>query len=207
MNIPERRSSDETRARILEAAWDLFRQLGSRTTIADVAEKLGMSSANIYRFFPSKQALCEAVCSNQLGSMLESAREIAGAAGSPRARLRAVLLVLYTAMRDQMTNEARVHEIVDIAISEGWAPIEAFEQSVAELAARLIGEGQALGEFGPGDPAQLGMLALCSCVCVHHPVLIAQYRNPGLGPSPEHIVDFTLRALGNPHPDPTDIGA
>ena len=67
MNIAERRTPEETRARILEVAWDLFRQLGARATIADVADKLGMSSANVYRFYPSKQALCEAVCANQLG--------------------------------------------------------------------------------------------------------------------------------------------
>ena len=47
MIVLDRRSSEDTRARILATAWDLFRQLGARTTIADVAEKLGMSSANI----------------------------------------------------------------------------------------------------------------------------------------------------------------
>jgi AcrR family transcriptional regulator len=62
MAIAERRTPEETRSCILAVAWELFRQLGSRTTMADVAEKLGMSSANVYRFFPSKQALNEAVC-------------------------------------------------------------------------------------------------------------------------------------------------
>ena len=59
MNIAARRTPEETRAEILAAAWDLFRELGARATIADIAEKLGMSSANVYRFFPSKQALTE----------------------------------------------------------------------------------------------------------------------------------------------------
>ena len=53
----ERRTPEETRTCIMQVAWDLFRQLGARTTIADVADKSGMSSANVYRFFPSKQAL------------------------------------------------------------------------------------------------------------------------------------------------------
>ena len=57
MAIVERRTPEETRCRILAVAWDLFRELGARTTIADIAERLGMSSANVYRFFPSKQAL------------------------------------------------------------------------------------------------------------------------------------------------------
>jgi len=59
MIVLDRRSSDDTRPGFFATAWDLFRQLGARTTIADVAEKLGMSSANIYRFYASKQALAK----------------------------------------------------------------------------------------------------------------------------------------------------
>ena len=69
----DRPGPEEMRARILEVAWDLFRQLGARTTIADIAEKLGMSSANVYRFYPSKQAVCEAIASNQLGALTDKA--------------------------------------------------------------------------------------------------------------------------------------
>ena len=70
----ERRTAEETRACIMQVAWDLFRQLGPRTTIADVADKAGMSSANVYRFFASKQALTEAVCESLLGETLRAAR-------------------------------------------------------------------------------------------------------------------------------------
>ena len=68
--VEQRRSPEETRARILEVAWDLIRELGARATIADVADRLGMSSANVYRFYPSKQALSEAVASSQLGAII-----------------------------------------------------------------------------------------------------------------------------------------
>ena len=71
MAIVERRTPEETRGCILAVAWDLFRQLGTRTTVADVADKSGMSSANVYRFFPSKQALSEAVCEGLLGEIAE----------------------------------------------------------------------------------------------------------------------------------------
>ena len=67
----ERRTPEETRTCIMRVAWDLFRQLGPRTTIADVADKSGMSSANVYRFFPSKQALVEEVCLSLLAELAE----------------------------------------------------------------------------------------------------------------------------------------
>ena len=200
MNIAERRSPEETRSRILEAAWDLFRQLGARTTIAEVADKLGMSSANVYRFFPSKHLLCEAVCANQLGGMTTLARETAAGPGSAAQRIRATLLTLHRAMRDQMVNEKRVHEIVDVAIQERWAPIDAYEESLVGILAELIAEGQAKGEFGPGDPAMLGLQTLCACSGIHHPTLIALYDAPDCSPTPAEIADFALRALANPDP-------
>jgi len=203
MDTLERRSPDRTRDHILDVAWDLFRQLGVRATVADVAKELGMSSANVYRFYPSKQALCEAVAARQLGAMTAAAREIAKGAGSAAERIKAVSLMLYTGMRDQMTHEARVHEIVAVAINERWAPIEAFERGTADLLAELIGEGQASGQFGPGDPYELAITMLSACVCIHHPTLIATQREEKLAVPPDKLVDFALRALTNRGPSPS----
>ena len=91
-----RRTSEETRQCILVAAWDLFRQIGFRkTTIADIAGALGMSSANIYRFFASKDALTEAICRNMLGGLLETVRAAAAAPGTASERIGAVLMILH----------------------------------------------------------------------------------------------------------------
>ena len=85
MSAAARRSPGDVRNDIVSAAWDLFRQLGVHTTIADVAERLGMSSANIYRFFPSKQALTDAVCASQLAALTEAARAAANRLGPGQA--------------------------------------------------------------------------------------------------------------------------
>src|ERR1700736_2183429 len=99
-----RRTREETRQCILMAAWDHFRQLGFRkTTIADIAGSLDMSSANIYRFFPSKDALTEAICRNQLGLLVAAAQAAAAGPGSAAERVAAVLMTLFRHMRDQMT--------------------------------------------------------------------------------------------------------
>ena len=198
MNVPDRRTPEETRALILETAWQLFRQLGARTTIADVAERLGMSSANVYRFYASKQALSEAVCANQLDHLTQMAQSLAAGPGRPSERIRAVLLALHTAMRAQMTAEQRVHEIVDMAMSERWPSIAAYEEAIAAVLGALVAEGQERGEFGPGDPAELGWLTLCSCAGIHHPHMIALYADEP--PGPEQIVSFAMRALSNPLP-------
>ena len=150
MAIVERRTPEETRGCILAVAWDLFRQLGTRTTVADVADKSGMSSANVYRFFPSKQALNEAVCEGLLGESLKAARSALDRPGTASERIATMMLTLHRLMRDQMTDQARVHEIVQIAMDEVWPPIVDYLHKCAAMLAETIAEGQATGEFGPG---------------------------------------------------------
>ena len=199
-NVVDRRSPDETRALILETAWELFRQLGARTTIADVADRLGMSSANVYRFYASKQALCEAVAASQLSALTQASRAIAEGPGTASERIRASMLMMYECMRDQMINQSRVHEIVDVAMSERWAAIDTFKQDGCAIVAKLVAEGQANGEFGPGDPELLGIQTMCACACIHHPQLIAQMSDHETTLPPEAVVEFALRALANPGP-------
>ncbi|HEY1451912.1 MAG TPA: TetR/AcrR family transcriptional regulator [Roseiarcus sp.] len=200
MAIVERRSAEETRGCILSVAWDLFRQLGTRTTVADIADKSGMSSANVYRFFPSKQALSEAVCEGLLGEMLKVARRELDGSGTAAQRIAGMMLALHRLMRDQMTDEARAHEIVKVAVDEVWPPIVDYLHKCAAMLAEAIADGQAAGEFGPGDPKELGWQTLQACAIIQDPTMIAQC--PAIRPEarPEHAVDFALRALANPRP-------
>jgi AcrR family transcriptional regulator len=57
----------ETVERILETAERLFRHYGyGKTNVADIARELGMSPANIYRFFASKVEIHQAICGRML---------------------------------------------------------------------------------------------------------------------------------------------
>ena len=86
MKHAARRRTDpaEERARILEVAEEHFRRVGYRkTSVTDIAAELGMSAANVYRFFPSKDAIKGSVCMR----VMDEVADIAAAAvrTSPRA--------------------------------------------------------------------------------------------------------------------------
>ena len=74
MNPQVKTKPDDTRARIIEAAEALFLRLGfAKTAVADIAAELDMSPANVYRFFPSKNAIVEAICRRCLAEVEEKA--------------------------------------------------------------------------------------------------------------------------------------
>ena len=83
MNPQLKTRPDDTRARIMETAEALFRRLGfAKTAVADIAAELGMSPANVYRFFPSKNAIVEAICQRCLNELDTKAWAVARSPGS-----------------------------------------------------------------------------------------------------------------------------
>src|SRR5262249_7910482 len=78
MNVQVQTKADDTRAGIMDPAEALFRRIGyAKTAVADIASELGMSPANIYRFFPSKNAIVEAICRRCLSTVEDKAWSVA----------------------------------------------------------------------------------------------------------------------------------
>src|SRR5262245_19707539 len=93
MNPQVKIKPDDTRARIMDTAEALFRQLGfAKTAVADIAAELKMSPANIYRFFPSKNAIVEAICQRCLGDLDVKAWEVARSRGTAAERIERLFL-------------------------------------------------------------------------------------------------------------------
>jgi AcrR family transcriptional regulator len=190
----EIRESD-TRTRILTTADRLYRQIGyQKTTVADIARELGMSPANIYRFFRSKDEINEAVGHQLLGEVIATAVEIAGREAPAAERLRALFSTVQHMNAERFTVEKKLHELVALAISENWEMVKAYVERMDGVIASIIADGMVRGEFRSGDP-------LLSARCLHtamirysHPRLMvecAQFADPTI----DQMMDFCLAAL------------
>src|SRR5256885_1070259 len=61
----------DVRDQIIEAADKHFSRYGyEKTTVSDLAKAIGFSKAYIYKFFDSKQAIGEAICSKTVNQIL-----------------------------------------------------------------------------------------------------------------------------------------
>jgi TetR/AcrR family transcriptional repressor of the ameABC operon len=119
----------------------LFRQLGfSKTTVADIARELKMSTANIYKFFSSKNALVEACADRRLGKIQIDLRREAGAKKSAADRLLGIILLIYRVHREDFRHERQIHRLVLAATEENWACIRSFKKTLAELVTSVLDE-------------------------------------------------------------------
>jgi AcrR family transcriptional regulator len=198
MNARIKPSPEETRLRIMDVAEEHFRRVGyAKTAVADIADALGMSSANIYRFFASKGAINEAICLRLLSEGHALMDAVVAGGGPAAARLKRLLVEMHRFNRSRYVGERRVHDMVEAAMEQNWSAVEAHFAFVLDRFGRLIAEGAAAGEFRPCDPARTAMTIKNCCATILHPNMIAECMSHGrdMEEHAERISSFVVDAL------------
>jgi AcrR family transcriptional regulator len=76
---PLRADAQRNRARILQAAEEVFAVEGIEVPVDLIAERAGVGVGTLYRHFPTKEKLCEAVLLDRLVALTADARALADA--------------------------------------------------------------------------------------------------------------------------------
>ena len=136
MNRPVRTGtdSDEARARILEVAEEHFRRIGyHKTSVADIASELGMSPANVYRFFPSRDAINESICGRALNEVADIALAIARANAPAMEKLDRLLTAVYRHNKTKLVEEKHMHDLIVAAMQDNWAIIRTHTERMVTI--------------------------------------------------------------------------
>src|SRR5262244_3122828 len=165
MNSQLKIKADDTRARIMDTAETLFRRLGfAKTAVADIAAELGMSPANVYRFFPSKNAIVEAICKRCLAEVESNAWAVARAKGPASERIERLILEILAYHKENVLTEQRVNDMVLAAIELSWDAIRAHKDVMRTVVEVILRDGIEAGEFEGVDPHETAELILRSMV-------------------------------------------
>ncbi len=165
--------------RILDAAEEVLRRYGpQKTTVVDVARALDVSHGTIYRHYPSKQALRDAVTRRWLHRVAAPLQAIAEERGPAGTRLRRWLDALIAIKRRKALDEPELFATYH-ALAEDAR--EVISQHVAELVgqlARIIRDGVAEGAFRTIDPEAAAWAVFRATASFHHPVHAAEWSDP-----------------------------
>jgi AcrR family transcriptional regulator len=186
----------DTRTRILTEAERLFRHYGyGKTTIADISEACGMSAANVYRFFPSKSALMEAICGRLIADEERRLFEIVRMPIPAAERLTIFIKEIHRHTLENLLDHRKVHEMVVVAMEEQWMAIRSHLDRVAAYIGELIKDGIARGEFAPKDVGRTAKAVHSALVCFCHPAIVAQKLDDEERVTPEEMAAFLIEAL------------
>jgi AcrR family transcriptional regulator len=201
MNRPVRtgKDYDEARARILEAAEEQFRRLGyHRTSVADIAAELGMSPANIYRFFPSRDAINECICGRVVNEVADIAFAVARTSAPATEKLAQLLAAVYDHNKMMLVKARPMHALFVAATQGNWPIIKAHIERMVMIFEAIIREGIEAGEFDVEDAAEAARGVRSAALPFLHPVLVehcVQYGEDTDAALREQI-RFIQKALG-----------
>ncbi len=189
----------ERREQIINAAFDHFRHYGyAKTSVADLAKAIGVSSAYIYKFFESKQAIGEAVCSQRVGQIDRALRDIAQSNASATLRLRSIFKTLMTKSLDLFFEDRKLHDIAAAAAAQRWTSAQNHRAELYSIIQQVIIEGRESGEFERKTPLDEVCLAITSVMTpFSHPLMLEQKTPEQLEERVVAITSLVLRSLSN----------
>lgn len=162
-------------ASILEAATALVRRLGEgKTNMVDIGRALGVSHAALYRFFPSKAAVMDAIVQEAMDEEEELARKWLDAEGPAAERLLLMVLDIHHRKRARFTGDREIHELYRRILVERQDMIVAYAQRMTGLIQKLIAQGVDRGEWQVSDVPKAASVVRDAVTAFIHPQLLAQ---------------------------------
>jgi AcrR family transcriptional regulator len=160
-----RADARRNRQSVLAAAEAVFAVQGVAAPIDEVASMAGVGIGTVYRHFPTKEALYEAVVVDRMQRLLDEIVELARADDAGRALFAALTRIVEVATSKRDLADALARAGVDVRVAAA-APFEQLQIYVGDLLARAQAEGAVRGDVETAD-----LIALISGTCMaaeHH---------------------------------------
>jgi len=186
-----------TAERILEAAVVVLRRFGpDKATVIDVARALGVTHGSVYRYFPSKAALRDAVVERWLEAMMPPLETVADQVGPAPKRLRRWLDLLVATKRKQAADDPELFAAYYALAAQAREVVRAHVDALVGQAARIIADGVAHGEFAAANPAAAARAILYATSRFHNPAHAAEWSDPAINDALNEVWRLLAKGLG-----------
>ncbi|MEH2400006.1 TetR family transcriptional regulator [Nostoc sp.] len=170
-----------TPERILDAAEEVLRRYGlAKATVVDVARFLEVSHGTIYRHFPSKAALRDAVAERWLHRVSTPLAAIAQEQGSAVERLHRWFEQLITLKRQKVLSDPELFATYSAIAQEARGVVQAHVDELVKQVAAIVESGISSNEFRVTDPHVVAKAVLQATVRFHHPAHASEWSDPDI---------------------------
>lgn len=185
-----------TRERILEAAEEVLRRYGpAKANVVDVARALEVSHGSVYRHFPSKAALRDAVTERWLSEISKPLEAVAAGKGAAPARLRRWLDLLVTSKRRKALDEPELFATYVELTADARDVVRAHVDKLVGQLVRILADGVAQGRFEAADPRATARAIFDATARFHNPAHAAEWSDPGIAAAYEGVRTLVLGSL------------
>ena len=189
---------DSVRSQIVSAAKKRFSHFGyAKTTMAEIATDCGMSPGNLYRFFPGKLDIAEAIASEDYETHLVQMRKIAVAPGKDaRQRLHDLLFEELRRTYHKLEKDPRVLEMANVIGHERPQFVNWMLSHERKILVELLEEAERRGEFvPPGDKETIAEMIQSATMKFRYPQLWSKLTLPKLERELEGVLNLLIEGL------------
>jgi AcrR family transcriptional regulator len=182
---PPRADAARNREHLLEVATRVFATPGAETSLRAIAREAGVGIATLYRHFPTRESLVEAVYRDQVGRLTSGARDLL-AELPPAAALRRWMDLFgdWTATKTGMLDT-----LLTMIESHAVGHAQTRDELLAAISA-ILDAGRAAGDLRPDVTAEEIAASLIGIFTVAH--------QPGQTVSADRLLDILLDGLRPP---------
>jgi AcrR family transcriptional regulator len=185
-----------TPERILDTAEDVLRRYGpAKATVLDVSRALGVSHGSVYRHFPSKTALRDAVAERWLARVSTPLGAIVTERTPAAERLRRWLTRLSGDKRRMAREDPELFQTFHAIASQSREVVADHLRLLAAQIAQIVQVGIADGEFTAVDTAVAGRAVLQATARFHHPVHAVDWSDPAIEADLDAVITLILSGL------------
>ncbi|PND59685.1 TetR family transcriptional regulator [Mycobacterium sp. ENV421] len=153
---PLRADAARNRARVLQVAYEVFAEQGLAVPIDEIARRAGVGAGTVYRHFPTKEALFEAVISDRVRLVVARGRELLAADPST---------ALFEFLREMVRSGAADHGMVEALARYGIDLDSAAPGAEAEFL-EVLGEMLVAAQKAGAARADVGVAELKALLVV-----------------------------------------
>jgi AcrR family transcriptional regulator len=188
-----------TPERILEVTEDVLRRYGlAKATVVDVARALDVSHGSVYRHFPSKASLRQAVAKRWLDRVKAPLEQIAKEQGAAPAKLERWLRELFAAKYRKVCDDPEMFATYLTLAREACETVKAHRESLVNQVAGILAEGVEQGAFAVADVKTSARAIFDATVRYHHPAHSEEWSDPELPARIDALLALLLRGLATP---------
>jgi AcrR family transcriptional regulator len=185
-----------TPERILEATEEVLRRFGlTKATVVDVARVLDVSHGSVYRHFPSKASLREAVAKRWLDRVNAPLEQIAEESGPAPARLERWLRTMVGIKHKKVFDDPEMFATYLTLAQEACKVVKAHKEGLVDQVAHILSDGVTQGVFEVADVKATARAVFDATVRFHHPAHADEWSDPELPARIDATMALLLRGL------------
>ncbi len=188
---------DTARECIVEAAKKRFSHFGyAKTTMAEVASDCAMSPGNLYRFFPGKLDIAEAIATEDYSRHLDHLRKLAVQTGkNARERLHDLLFEELRRTYHKLERDPRAFEMARVISQERPSFANWMLENERKILVELLEEAERRGEFSVADKQFTAEMVQSATMKFRYPQLWSKLTLPKLERELEGVMNLLIDGL------------